>query len=128
MFVDLHLPLKPCPEHQSRAALMGTPYELWRDAAARLHQLSRDGRWQIPGVQDELALTMQIAELALQRAIMRRTRWTQRPDVMADPLKRLDEIKSQFRTLWLRRSRPGGLESSMRHWDRIHADLQGLCQ
>jgi hexosaminidase len=129
LFVDLHLPLKPGPEHETRAALLHTPCELWRQAADRLQELHRDGRWRIPGVQDELALTLEIAELALQRAVIRRSTGT--PVFIADPLQRLEKIKSQFRALWLRRSRPGGgggLESSMRHWDRIHRDLQGLCQ
>lgn len=117
LFNDLQTPLADDPKPGS--------VQQWQEVLNRLDDLAG---WLPRGpdslVQQELEHTVSVARLAGQRAMMRRCPGgltaTQRRG-LAEELKR---VIDQYRWLWGRRSRPGGLEDSCGYYSRVLEELE----
>ncbi|MBL9031886.1 MAG: family 20 glycosylhydrolase [Phycisphaerae bacterium] len=122
LFNDLHLPLGEGGDERLRKGLMNLPASLWHEARERLATLERSR----PVLADatinaELEHTLAVARLAIDRALLRRGEGSIRRSDLAG---RLRDILAEHRRLWLLRSRPGGLDSSTRHYQRILGELE----
>jgi len=117
LFTDLHKPLAE-PWVGDAAA--------WRTITDRLLALADprlDGAvlWNIPAqLRAELVATVRVAVFAATRARARRepgnATWQRNRDRW---LMEMGRIIADHRRLWLLRSRPGGLDDSCRHYERI---------
>jgi hypothetical protein len=112
LFVDLHDPWNNTPTVPDIAK--------WRIVQDRLHDLA--GR--VPAnvsqpVADELRHTLAVARFAADRAVARRIEGGAAPDERQHLTQRLRQIVGEHRRLWLQRSRPGGLDDSCGHYERI---------
>lgn len=76
-----------------------------------------------PLVHDELEHAVMVAELAAERAVLRRATGGIRADDRGRLADQLAEIERAHRRLWLIRSRAGGLEESAAHYARVRAGL-----
>ncbi|MFN0132168.1 MAG: family 20 glycosylhydrolase [Phycisphaerales bacterium] len=124
LFNDLHLPLGTGGDDRLRRGLMNLPASLWHDARDRLDALARTR----PTLADhtinaELDHTLAVARFAIDRALFRRGGSAVKPADLAD---RLRAILAEHRRLWLLRCRPGGLDSSSRHYQRIIDEFDPL--
>ena len=98
----------------------------WRAFIRRLDELSARLPTTVDGqVQSELRHTVAVARLATERAAMRRDAQAATPQARRALAVRLRELTEEHRRLWLARSRPGGLEDSCRHYERVAAELEG---
>jgi hypothetical protein len=122
LFNDLHLQLAGGTDQPAKA-LIATGAKLWEDARDRIRSLGESQDWQhASDYREEIDLTLATALLAANKGILRRTHRVREDKEWANVAA---EILNQHRRLWLRRSRPGGLESSCRHYQRIVDDLRG---
>lgn len=95
LFTELHLD----------APYIGTADD-WAELDEKLASLTR------PGLADEFAHSLRVARFACARAIARRSG-------SLVPAEELRAIIAEHRTLWLRRSRPGGLVASCAHYEKL---------
>lgn len=117
LFNELH---KPLGEPH-----LPTPAGLWEEVVGRLTELHRE----IPPTADlqlhrELEHTVRVALAAGKKALYRRQRtfaMQERVTLAAE----LEELTAEHRELWLIRSRPGGLDDSVRHYFNVIGDLRG---
>lgn len=121
LFTDLHKPLKEIWIADAAA---------WRAVVERLLALADPGRrgavlWSLPSqTRAELMASVRVAVFAATRAQMRREgrpdAWRQGSDRWQREVQR---IVNEHRRLWLARCRPGGLDDSCRHYERIGEEL-----
>lgn len=125
LFNELHAPLHPVnPDARLRGVLATRP-SLWVETRERLQALGRHpARRAAPAFEAEIGHALGESLTATIKGIARRigdlspaTRKTLADMVAA--------VRDSHRTLWARRSRPGGLESSCAHYRRIIDDLRG---
>jgi hypothetical protein len=124
LFLDLHTPLDAPADAdaRTRAGILSTPASEWQDALDRLHALDADAAGRAsPAHAEALRHTLDIATFAAERALWRRGALDTTPGVVAA---RLETLLADHRRLWLTNSRPGGLDSSCRHYQRIIDDLR----
>ncbi len=103
---------------------------LWEETAERLEALiDPERRGKVPLalpsrlMQRELAHTLAVAMTAVSRALVRRAGTSaEEVDGCADLYR---ELVAQHRSLWLERSRPGGLDASCAHYQRLIDELTG---
>ncbi|MBA3707977.1 MAG: family 20 glycosylhydrolase [Planctomycetes bacterium] len=115
LFHDLHL--------RWDEPWIGSPQE-WQDVEDRLARLFDRAPLDIdPRLTAEIMHTLEEASKTARRAVLRRKSpldpgWRR---TLADSFRRLTV---RHRELWLVRSRPGGLDASAAHYERIIADLE----
>jgi hypothetical protein len=115
MFVDFHEPLDVEPH-------VGGGVAGWREAMVRLEELAAA----LPSSQnvvlrDELLHTIEVAGVAIDRALLRRGE----AGIAAAALgKRLSAVIEEHRRLWLKRSRIGGLNDSCRYYEKVAEELE----
>jgi hexosaminidase len=103
--------------------------ELWRDAFGRVEDAwVAMPRGLDPLVTQELEHTVDVARLALRRAIARRsgTPGTIATIARDDLLQRAQGVLEGHRRLWPARSRPGGLDASSAHFQKIIDELRAV--
>jgi hypothetical protein len=96
----------------------------WKQIAAKLDGL----RQAIPPEIDalhikELHHTLNVAGFAVERAILRRTPGGITPKTQRQLLDQINHIIQEYRDLWARRSRPGGLDESCGYFQRVADEL-----
>lgn len=114
LYSDLHESLEAPPHIGSAADWQRLSAELRRHGQAL--PLMHDEL-----MRDELAHTLDVARLAVDRALMRRSAADVKPRDLAALARR---IIDEHRRLWLRRSRLGGLDDSCRYYQRIAEELE----
>ncbi|NQT35510.1 family 20 glycosylhydrolase [bacterium] len=117
LFKDLHTPL-------TETKLTGD-IDAWRDVKDRLNDLLQ----KVPLNLDtqtvaELKHTLEVAMFTVNRAIIRRE-----PNGLSESnqnklIKRIQNIITEHRRLWLLRSRPGGLDDSCSYYENTLMELQ----
>jgi hexosaminidase len=125
LFNDLHAPCSPRDPDSRLRNVLATPLDFWHATRGRIIDASRHTPLSAaPAVADELRHTLDEALFAADKAIARRAEdfsaSTRR--ALAD---RASALLDEHRRLWLLNSRPGGLDSSSRHYQRIIDDLRG---
>ena len=105
--------------------MLATRPARWVEVRERLQVLGRaPARRAVPALEAEIGHTLGEALTASIKGIARRI-----GDLSPDTRKTLADmvaaVRESHRALWARRSRPGGLESSCRHYQRIIDDLRG---
>lgn len=94
---------------------------LWMESAAAAKWLEgRVPSGVIEPVCDEIRFTAQCARVLCSRAAARRGDAQANASLAAE----LESVRSEHRRLWLIRSRPGGLESSAAHYERLVAEAR----
>ena len=73
---------------------------------------------------DECAQSVAVACIAADRGLIRRTDDGVYGDIASMYVEQLEAANAEHRRLWLKRSRPGGLDASCAHDERIIADLR----
>lgn len=130
LFTELHRPLRERPADEARHGTL----RAWQDMLERLNamrsrldSMSADGLDAV--IVRELRHTLAIAEHSAEKAIVCRAcldepgglpRGTARIRLAAS----LATLIEEHRELWLARSRPGGLDDSARHYERIIDDYE----
>lgn len=125
LFADLHMPLHPPADDDAalRFALESTPLAKWQATMAALEDAQATLPDALPAeIERELQHTLRVAILAARRAVLRRQGLSDgdRRRLAADVRSIIDE----HRELWMLGSRPGGLSSSCRHYERIAEELE----
>lgn len=121
LFNDLFTPIGPGGDEKLRRGTLSVPPAAWRAALERLDALAaRKPRGVSALVAQELEHTLEVAHLAINRAIWRRTRNGQ-PDRIAT---RLADVITDHRRLWLQRCREGGLDDSCGYYARVLEELR----
>lgn len=111
LFADLHKPLSEPWIGDATG---------WSQVAERLDAVSQVPGNQHPQIHAECAHTVDVARLAVNRALLRR-------GAARIAIAHLDPTTSlipEFRRLWALRSRPGGLERSVAHYQAIADELK----
>ena len=93
----------------------------WRQCAAELDQLAATQPETEPLIDSELRWTLSMSMVACRLAIQRHS--GERDDALANELRACRET---YRDLWARRSRPGGLDRSIEHIDRLITACDGV--
>jgi len=99
---------------------------LWQETLERLQALLTN----VPATSnaqftDELKLTARVALLACEKAVLRRSAGGISQEQRMRLADELEVLVAEHRRLWLLRSRPGGLDDSCSHYERIVGDLRG---
>lgn len=116
LFTDLHEPLAGAPRVGST--------EQWRTVLDRLDDLASSmPAGLVDFVADELTHTLDVARLAARRALLRRRGLDGRTEEARSLAEELRRIIAEHRRLWLRRSRPGGLEHSVSYYQATLDEL-----
>jgi hypothetical protein len=127
LFLDLHTPLAAPPDADvsSRAGVLATPPGLWRECLDRLNALASDPAWRAsPESGEALGHTVEVARFAARRGLWRRGEGGGSETTATALAAELEIILGDHRRLWRETSRPGGLDSSCRHYQRIIDDLR----
>ncbi len=116
LFNDLHTPLYEAVKTDDLA--------FWKRILDRILNLETNFP-QVSDVQvkDELRHTLEVAKLAAERAVARRTIGGLTKEVRRDLRKRLHNIIAEHRRLWQLHSRPGGLDDSCGYYETIMNEL-----
>jgi len=123
LFCDLHMPLAGQVDEKLRRGILGIGAGEWKAAIRRLETLSSsrpDGAGGM--ILEELDHTLAVARLACDRAIWRREGMSVAG--AGSLAKKLERIIEEHRQLWAARSRPGGLDNSCGHYQKIIDDLK----
>lgn len=123
LFNDLFLPIGPGGDERLRTGIFGVPRAVFEECLERLEDLAtRRPRLADALMESELDHTLRVARFAARRAIWRRsgTPAAERRALLDELLGIIDE----HRTLWLARSRKGGLKDSCAHYERVAEELK----
>lgn len=126
LYIDLHLPLHPGPDDDAalRAAAMSSRRELWEEIPGKLDDLLRRKPDGLAGdVEAELRHTIEVAQLAARRAVLRRREGGISAANARELARHCQGVIDEHRELWLVRSREGGLAASAAHYQAIMEDL-----
>lgn len=124
LFTELHLLLRTDGDDRVQLGLDSVSESIWRSIADRLTSLANDRPTLPDGLMTaELDHTLHVATLAAEKALLRRNphATSQQARDLADALAAAAEGHA---TLWLHRSRPGGLTDSRAHYDAVVRDLR----
>jgi len=125
LFCDLHMPDRPAKndDDKLRRGLTSLPVELWEQTVNRIHELANSRPSVGEQIDAELSHTLDVACFAAVRGLWRRTGKYSTKE-RGDLANWLRTIIDRHRGLWLRRSRPGGLQDSCSFYERILQDLE----
>lgn len=116
LYSDMHEPLTVEPH-------FGGDVSQWKFLKARLATLMTEvPRFPSELIHDEMWLTLNVCRFAIMRGLLRRG---DREWAAADLARFMRQIIEEHRRLWLKRSRPGGLEDSCRYYEALAEELQG---
>lgn len=115
IFTDMRILLRDQP-------MPGTADD-WNEVARRLNELAVDMPAPSPETHDELLHTWQVARFAVVRALTRRAPGGATTDQRRMLARELRDLMSDHARLWARRSRPGGLDNSQNHYQKVLDDL-----
>ena len=120
LYADLHLPWSQIPEKYQESDV-----ECYRSVLRKLEQLYLEIPRDIPELlKREMSFSVKMALFSAKRALLRREG---RAVELMELASQMPPLIREFKSLWKKRSRPGGLEWSALQWQKISDEMLNIC-